>query len=333
MSDEEFSEAALLFNAKNYHGAVQHYERIASCVDITPETKARALSNISACYASIKDFEKALESSVEAMKLQCFNAKILGRVATAYEGMKYYKEAIKYFEKANELDSSKGTYVESISRVRTLMQSTCGLSSEETKSQYYYAKSLERGKEAMQAANYVEAIRHFGKALDRLPLLSSPREKAILLSNRSAAFAHAQRMEESEDDAVHATEVDPTYARGFFRLAFTRKEMKKYYDAYEALKKCLHLDPDHSAGKELMGVVQAYVAKQQQRTEERAASEARRVEEINEKRHEERFKTGSVAAPARHAHANSYVYCNYCNESGHTRGECPLKLRKRGRPT
>ncbi|CCW64324.1 unnamed protein product [Phytomonas sp. EM1] len=332
MSDNEFREAASLFNAQNYHGAIQHYERIASCVSITPETKARALSNISACYASLKDFEKALESALEAKKFQCTNAKILGRVATAYEGMKCYKEAAKYFEKANELDSSKITYAQCLARVRNLMQSMSSLSSQETKDQYYYAKSLERAREAMQAENYAEAIRHYGKALDLLSPSSTPREKATLLSNRSAAFAHAARMEESADDAFHATEVDPDYARGFFRLAFARNRMKKYSDAYEALKTCLNLDHGYVAAKELMEEVRPYVAKEQQRADERAASEAKRIEEINEKRNEERFKADSVMAQARHAHAISYVYCNYCNESGHTRGECPLRRRKRGRP-
>ncbi|AYU79556.1 Tetratricopeptide repeat/TPR repeat [Leishmania donovani] len=333
MSDEaEFKRAGALFSAGKYHEAISVYSVIEALDGATAEVRARALNNISACYAALKNYEMSSKVAREVISLQPGNAKAHGRVAAAEEGLKRYSEASFYYSVASRLDANNSTYVDGAQRCHALVQAGRGVASAEAKDAYYYEKSLERAMEAMQKTSYLEAIRHFGKALDLFPSTGTSREKATLLSNRSAAYFRAERIEESADDALEAIKADDTYARGFYRLGAAKAKLKKVGDAYDALTKCVKLDPKHVDAARLLAEVLPAALESRKTAEERARDHTRQVAHMTERLSEMQAAASSNAVPHATAHGSAYSYCNFCNETGHSRSECPLLRRKRSRP-
>ncbi|KPI89985.1 hypothetical protein ABL78_0845 [Leptomonas seymouri] len=333
MSEDDFAKASALFAARKYHEAISAYTAIGAATSTSLSNKARALNNISACYAALEDYGKALSMALEVIALQPDNAKALGRAGTAQEGLKHYEEAAQYFSRAASLDPAHLHYSAGVQRCLALVQARRGVATAESKDAYYYKKSVEKGTESMKASNFLEAIRHFGKALDLFPATAAPCERATLLSNRSAALYRAGRTEESADDALDATKADATYARAFFRLGTAKAKLKKIGEAYDALTTCIQLDPDHSEARQLLAEVTPAALEARKTAEERARDHAHRVADISAKINEEQAVKSAATLPrVAVARGSSYAYCNFCNETGHTRAECPLRRRKRPRP-
>ncbi|KAG5477086.1 hypothetical protein LSCM1_05427 [Leishmania martiniquensis] len=333
MSDEaDFKRAGELFYEGKYHEAISAYAAIDAVDGATVEVRARALSNISACYAALENYEMSSKVAREAIGLQPNNAKAQGRVAAAEEGLRRYSEAAFYYSVASRLDANNPTYAQGAKRCHALLQAGRGVASAEEKDAYYYKKSLELATKAMQEANYLEAIRQFGKALDLFPATGTSREKAALLSNRSAAYFRAERIEESADDALEAIKTDDTYARGFFRLGAAKAKLKKADDAYEALSMCVKLDPRHKDAARLLAEVLPAALESRKTAEERARDHTRQVTHITEMMGAMQAAASSSVTPRATAHGSAYSYCNFCNETGHSRSECPLLRRKRSRP-
>ncbi|KAG5502948.1 hypothetical protein JKF63_04721 [Porcisia hertigi] len=331
-SEAEFKKAGALFSAGQYHEAISAYSSIEAVSDATAEVRARALNNISACYAALKNYEMSSRVARQAIDLQPTNAKAHGRVAAAEEGLRRYGEAAMYYTEAHKLDASNSMYLAGAQRCQELVQAGRGVASAEAKDAYYYKKSLERAMVAMKDANYLEAIRHFGKALDLFPPTGTSREKATLLCNRSAAYFRAERVEESADDALQATKADDTYARGFYRLGAAKAKLKKVSDAYDALNTCVKLDPEHSDAAQLLAEILPMAVESRKTAEERARDHTRQVMHITEQLSAMQAAAPSNIVPRATAHGSAYTYCNFCNETGHSRSECPLLRRKRSRP-
>ncbi len=95
-----------------------------------------------------------------------------------------------------------------------------------------------RGDFAYRAGDYVEAILWYSILLDKLERegetkeekedesdekqsLSQfdPREVAILLSNRSAAYLLTGQSHRALEDALHTIDIDPLWAKGYYRAA------------------------------------------------------------------------------------------------------------------
>lgn len=332
MSEADFAHAATFYAAGHYAIAVAAYNTIATAPAASDEVKARALNNISACYAALRDYPNALRTALEVIAMQPRNAKALGRAATAQEGLKRYEAAMDFFTQAAAIDKTNAAYSNGVQRCWDLIEARRGLATAEGRDSYYYTKSVETATAAMKSSNFLEAIRHFGKALDRLPATATAREKATLLSNRSAAYFRAKRMEESADDALAATRADNNYARAFFRLGAAKAELKKAADAFDALARCIELEPGHTEAIALRAVVAPAALEAFKTSAERAREHAERVADISRKMQEEQAARSAAAMPqVAAARSSGYAYCSYCNETGHARAECPLLRRKRFR--
>ncbi|CAM39166.1 conserved hypothetical protein [Leishmania braziliensis MHOM/BR/75/M2904] len=333
MSEEvAFKRAGALFIEGKYPEAISAYTAIETVNEATVEVRARALNNISACYAALKNYEMSSKVAREVIVLQPNNAKAHGRIAAAEEGLKRYDEAAFYYSAASRLEANNPVYVAGAQRCHALVQASRGVASAEAKDAYYYKKSLERAMKAMQEANYLEAIRHFGKALDLFPTTGTSREKAALLCNRSAAYFRAERIEESADDALEAIKADDKYARGFYRLGAAKTKLKKVGDAYDALTTCLKLDPNNADAGKLLAEVLPAALESRKTAEERARDHTRQVTHIAEQLNAMQATASANTAPQATAHGSAYSYCNFCNETGHSRSECSLLRRKRSRP-
>ncbi|CBH09878.1 hypothetical protein, conserved [Trypanosoma brucei gambiense DAL972] len=340
--EENFVKAASLVREGNHIAAIGLYKTISSDEHITVAQKIRAFSNMSACYAAREQFAEALSAAKEALQMDDRNSKVHGRMAAAYHGLKHYEEASRHYARAYELDPNTILYKEQHQLVLELMRSGRGVASKDTLDSYYYRKGIEQGKEAMTKGEYLSAVRHFSKAIELHTKCASNGESnrgngggsiaadmAVLLCNRSAAYARAGRWSESLKDGMRAIEVHPTYARAFFRVGCAQHQLKRPQESCTALRRCLELDPSHGEAKNLMVEVEKLVAEACKTTEEREREREIQVREILERQNAE-GATHAVGSRGR-AHATSYVLCSYCNDGGHTREECPLLRRKRSR--
>lgn len=181
-----------------------------------------------------------------------------------------------------------------------------GVPSDDERNAYNLTRALERGKEAMTRAEFLEAARHFGRAIE---LCGEKKERAILWANRSVALLKGGKPKESLADAKLSIKEDPNYARGFWRCAAALISMG--CNARNEAEAVLKIDPEHAEAKEYL---------------QRLAEPEVSTEKVQR---ETRNATAYVNAGT--AHATMYAYCTYCNNYGHRRGDCPAMVRKRTR--
>jgi len=91
--------------------------------------------------------------------------------------------------------------------------------------------------ELFKNGNSKGAQRVYTRALAHPDL--DPHERAVLYSNRAAADMKLRRFEEAIYDAKKSVEADPTYARGFERLATAQLGLHRFADAYESYGKAI----------------------------------------------------------------------------------------------
>merc|ERR1719421_447726 len=95
-----------------------------------------------------------------------------------------------------------------------------------------------RAKNSIKYGNFPEAIQLYSKAIELLPT------NAILYANRSMCHCTMGSSGEAVNDAERATELDSSYAKGFYRLGTAYFQAGKYSEAKASLQKGLNLVPD-----------------------------------------------------------------------------------------
>eukprot|EP00978_Attheya_sp_CCMP212_P039951 scaffold212897_cov37-Attheya_sp.AAC.1 len=94
----------------------------------------------------------------------------------------------------------------------------------------------ERAKGAMKAKAFPDAERLYQKAIQ---VSSGKKEKAILESNVSLAHFQMLNYDTSLNHARTATELDPTYLKGHWRMGQALMQLKRYADAMEVYSNIL----------------------------------------------------------------------------------------------
>lgn len=335
--EQQFEEAAALFSSRDYHKAIEAYS------ELVDKDRIRAINNISACFIALKDYSNALKYSKELLNEHPNDPQANFRAAQAYEGLLHYEEALFHLHKAIAMRQGHPPYVEAVQRVRGLMATGHGVASQETKQRFYYEKSVKAGAAAMKEKKYFEAVHHFTKALDIFSTVretgDSSRELAILYANRSAAYFNLSAWVDSVTDAERAIEVDPTYARGFYRLACAKEQKQEYDDAFDAAAQCLRVDPENDASQKLQERVRPHRKTSRKTGRERVEEVKEKIQSILEEEKKDRVASmnqdgvvvGGHIGTARRARGPGYTYCVYCNDTGHVKAECPLLRAKRRR--
>lgn len=327
MSEASLAAAATCFSQGKFTEAAALYSDLIN----EGSADAKVYSNRSACYTKLGKFDEALKDAVQAVQLDAKFAKGYGRQAAALQGLKRYEEGVQAYRSALLLDPTNGTYREGLQELETLIAKGGGIASQATMDQYYLEKSLTGGREAMAAGKFLEAIRHYTKALG----LAKKDDQPVLLCNRSAAyFKCGGKLEESLQDAEQALQLDPTYARAAFRAATALFQLQKLTEAKSMVERSLKLDPASVTALELkeqivkeervkaMTAVEAAAALRAQAAE----ADARNLSSAAATR-----TTGGTYGGGGGAHATTYLHCTYCNAFGHTRASCLLLSRKRAR--
>jgi tetratricopeptide (TPR) repeat protein len=296
-----------LFHEGKYADAAAWFSR---AIESNPND-AKMLSNRSACLAKLGNFEDALLDAERAVAIDKYFVKGYGRLGAALYGLLRYEEACRAFEQGLAMDPSNEVYRSSLSDCQVKISNGEGLVGKKNMDQFYFDKSLRDAKTAMEAEKFLEAARHYTKAIE----LASEEDCCILLCNRSAAFFRANKLDLSENDARIVVEKKPCYGRGWFRLGMALQQKGDVSGAKAALSRAVELDPTHSQARLTLETLEGQ-------------GNISAMQNIDE-----RPKLHATVEPAKQKklnYFNNVQYCSFCNGYGHIRSHCPL-VRKRPR--
>lgn len=115
----------------------------------------------------------------------------------------------------------------------------------------------QKGNKAFAQKNFELAIECFTKAIE-----TAPAPNHALYSNRSAAYASMKQFDKALEDAHKTVEINPTWAKGYSRVAAAEFGLGKLEDAEKSYSKTLELDPSNKAAKEGLESVQHAIQQQ-----------------------------------------------------------------------
>jgi stress-induced-phosphoprotein 1 len=115
-----------------------------------------------------------------------------------------------------------------------------------------------QGNAAFAAKDFTKAIELFTKAIE-----VSPVPNHVLYSNRSAAYASSKDFQNAFEDAKKTVDINPSWAKGYSRVAAAEFGLGKYQEAEKSYSKTLELDPSNKLAKEGLETVQAAIEAQQ----------------------------------------------------------------------
>lgn len=101
------------------------------------------------------------------------------------------------------------------------------------------------GNKHFAAKEYQQAIDSFTKAID-----ASPEPNHVLYSNRSASYASLKNFSKALEDAKKVIEINPSWAKGYNRVAAAEYGLGNLEEAKSAYQKALDLDSNNSMAKE-----------------------------------------------------------------------------------
>ncbi|EER30853.1 heat shock protein STI1 [Candida tropicalis MYA-3404] len=109
------------------------------------------------------------------------------------------------------------------------------------------------GNKYFAAKEFEKAIDSFTKAIE-----VSPEPNHVLYSNRSGSYASLKNFTKALDDAQECIKINPSWPKGYTRLATAEFGLGNLEAAKESYNKCLSLDPNNNMAKEgLKSVEQA----------------------------------------------------------------------------
>jgi tetratricopeptide (TPR) repeat protein len=121
---------------------------------------------------------------------------------------------------------------------RTILLSRAGRSHPPASATYQHHGRL--GNQAFGVQDYALAIQHYSGAIK----LESGNH--VFYSNRSASYAGLQQWQKAASDAQECIRLDPTFVKGFYRLATAQMALKEYPAALQTIRQGIALDATHS---------------------------------------------------------------------------------------
>jgi len=108
-------------------------------------------------------------------------------------------------------------------------------------------EARQRGNALFKEKEYVKAINAYNQGIKMHP------KSAVLLSNRSAAFLALDKDFRALKDAQQCVEIEPSWVKGYYRLAQAQEKMEKYDEAIQTIRKALEVEP---LNKELVALIE-----------------------------------------------------------------------------
>ncbi|KAF7374501.1 TPR-like protein [Mycena sanguinolenta] len=101
-----------------------------------------------------------------------------------------------------------------------------------------------QGNALFGAENFAEAEKKYTLAIEATDEATDSKELAVLLANRAACRLSLQRYMDADADAKKATNLDPTYAKAYARLATAQDRMGVFHLSKESWKHALDALPE-----------------------------------------------------------------------------------------
>eukprot|EP00593_Proboscia_inermis_P005843 CAMPEP_0171299686 /NCGR_PEP_ID=MMETSP0816-20121228/8550_1 /TAXON_ID=420281 /ORGANISM="Proboscia inermis, Strain CCAP1064/1" /LENGTH=269 /DNA_ID=CAMNT_0011775695 /DNA_START=18 /DNA_END=827 /DNA_ORIENTATION=+ len=98
----------------------------------------------------------------------------------------------------------------------------------------------ELGNKAFASKNYEEAIALYTEAIKCEP------NNHVYFSNRAASYGSISKWDSSASDAKKCIELDPTFVKGYYRLATAQIELNDLDGAHSTIKQGLNVDPSNN---------------------------------------------------------------------------------------
>lgn len=102
-----------------------------------------------------------------------------------------------------------------------------------------------QGNEAFKQKNFEEAVELFSKAI-----AASETPNHVLFSNRSACFTSMHQYPDALTDAKECVKINPTWAKGYNRIAAAEFGLGNYDGAIKSYQQALEIEPTNAMAKE-----------------------------------------------------------------------------------
>ncbi|XP_046417769.1 stress-induced-phosphoprotein 1 [Neodiprion fabricii] len=109
----------------------------------------------------------------------------------------------------------------------------------------------DKGNAALQEGKYDEAVKYYTEAI------ALDGSNHVLYSNRSAAYAKAEKYEQALEDAAKTVELKPDWVKGYSRKGSALAYLGRLDESIKAYEEGLKLDPDNQQLREGLSEVQA----------------------------------------------------------------------------
>ncbi|KAL3805332.1 hypothetical protein HJC23_009039 [Cyclotella cryptica] len=126
----------------------------------------------------------------------------------------------------------------------------------------------ELGNKAFAANDYDEAIKHYTAAI------AIDSKNCVYYSNRSACYGGKKDWASAAADAKECIKVNPTFIKGYYRLASAQSELQEFDAALATIKQGLAIEPDNTQLQKQLRLIKAKrsTAKRSETQPERTAA-------------------------------------------------------------
>ncbi|XP_052107184.1 stress-induced-phosphoprotein 1-like isoform X2 [Mytilus californianus] len=236
-AQEEKQKGNEAYKKKDFATALEHYDK---AIELDP-TDITYRNNKSAVYFELKDYDKCIEISEEAINIGRENradytliAKALARAGKACMKKEDNESALRYLNKS--LSEHRNPEIQKIVQVLDKK-----IKENERLKYIDPEKSLEAktlGNDHFKKGDYPTAKKHYDEAIKRNP------DDAKLYSNRAACYTKLLEFNLALKDADKCIELDPKFIKGYLRKGSIFYAMKEPSKAAQAYLKALDLDPN-----------------------------------------------------------------------------------------
>jgi tetratricopeptide (TPR) repeat protein len=226
------------FAAKNHPSAVAFYT-----LGLASDPESAVLhSNRAAALSGLGLFHEALRDADEAARLDPAWAKAHLRRGAVLASLGRHAEAVKAYKTAMHFDPNAAATTTTRENLSTAEAKAAAAAAgaawdpDPSPVEASTADALDekaKGNAAFSAGDHVTAVGHYVAAVAAAP------DNAVLYSNRAAALLGMRAFADAEQSARKCVELDPSFAKGYGRLAEALRLTGKKSEARRALEKGL----------------------------------------------------------------------------------------------
>ena len=237
------------FAAKNFPAAVAHYTLgLASDVE-----NAVLHSNRAAALSALGLYREALRDADNAVRLDPAWSKGHLRRGSILAALGRHEEAVKSFKTAIHFDvSAAATTHDALSAAEAKSAAAAAGAAWDPDPSPVAASAADaldakaRGNAAFSSGDYVAAVEHYVAGISAAP------ENAVLHSNRAAALLGMKAFADAEMCARSCVKLDPSFAKGYGRLAEALRLSGKRMEARRVLEEGLDRCQGNAALREAL---------------------------------------------------------------------------------